>query len=270
MFGQLYKNASAIPRDGDFVNSQGLLICGKCRQARETFIKYPPGSGNYIKKPITCQCDIEDEEEYQRNRKLESFQERVAELRRQGITDEAYALQRFETDDNRNQSVTKQCRRYVECWEQMKENCYGITFTGAVGGGKSFYACCIANALIDRGMKVLVTRLSDLVRNRLDHDNSTINWRDFELIVLDDIGVEGATQTAYSIVDDIYRANIPLIVTTNLSLSQLKGTQDMDKQRIYDRILQRACVPIKVDVSVTRLDIAKRNAAAAQAILDTV
>lgn len=269
MFGQLCKNASAVPRDGDFINHQGLLVCAKCRQAREAFIEYPASSGNYIKKPITCQCDIEDEEEYQRNKKLKSFQERVAELRKQGITDEAYAQQRFEADDNRNPSVTKKCRCYVERWEKMKENCYGITFTGAVGGGKSFYACCIANALIDRGVKVIVTRLSDLVRNRVDRDNPTINLRDFELIVLDDIGVEGATQTAYNIIDDIYRANIPLMVTTNLSLSQLKGTQDMDKQRIYDRILQRACVPIKVDVSVTRLDLAKRNAAAAQAILDT-
>ena len=269
MFGQLYKNASAIPRDGDFTSSQGLLYCGHCRQARECYLEYPIGSGQRLKKPIPCQCDIEDEEEYRHRKSMESFQERVAELRKQGITDEAYALQRFETDDNRNPNVTQQCRRYVERWDKMKSECYGVTFTGAVGGGKSFYACCIANALIDRGVKVIVTRLSDLVRNRVDRDNPTIILRDFELIVLDDIGVEGATQTAYNIIDDIYRANIPLIVTTNLSLSQLKGTQDIDKQRIYDRILQRACLPIKVDVSVTRLDIAKRNALAAQAILDT-
>lgn len=149
----------------------------------------------------------------------------------------------------------------------MQENCFGITFTGAVGGGKSFYACCIANALIDWGVKVLVTRLSDLVRNRIQN-NDFVNLSDFELIVLDDVGIEGATQTAYNIVDDIYRANIPLIVTTNLSLSQLKESTSIEKQRIYDRILQRASYPIKVDVTISRLDIARKNAKNTQDILN--
>lgn len=265
---QLYKNAPAKPREGDFKNNQGLLFCGKCRQARECFIEYPKGSGKNIIKTIPCQCDIEDEEEYRRRKSLEAFQERVTELRRQGVTDEAYTLQRFENDDGRNLEVTEKCMRYVQKWNTMQERRYGITFTGAVGGGKSFYACCIANALIDRGVKVLVTRLSDLVRNRVQDKSAVIDLHDFELIVLDDIGVEGATQTAYNIIDDIYRANIPLIVTTNLSLSQLKESNPIEKQRIYDRILQRACYPIKVDVTVSRLDTARKNAREAQDILD--
>lgn len=267
LFKDLISNSPAQPREGDYISSNGLLFCGQCRQARECYLEYPSGSGKNIKKPIPCQCEIEDEERYQQRRKLEAFQERVAELRRQGVTDEAYTLQRFETDDNRNPEVTAECRRYVENWKTMKEECYGITFTGAVGGGKSFYACCIANALIDRGVSVLVTRLSDLVRNRVQDNTPDIRLRDFDLIVLDDIGVEGATQTAYNIVDDIYRAHIPLIVTTNLSLTQLKESNSVDKQRIFDRILQRACYPIKVNVAVSRLDIAKRNMKAAQAIL---
>lgn len=267
MFEQLYKNAAAQPREGDYVNSDGLLYCGRCRQAKECYIE--AGSGQRIKKPVPCQCDIEEEEKYRRCKQQQDFQDRVLELRRQGITDEAYALQRFENDDHRNPNVTEQCLKFVNKWEQMKENCFGLTFTGAVGGGKSFYACCIANHLIDKGVSVLVTRLSDLVKNRVQDRVPAINLRDFELIVLDDIGVEGATQTAYNIIDDIYRANIPLIVTTNLSLSQMKESQTVDKQRIFDRILQRACIPIKVDVTVSRLDIARKNAREANRILNS-
>ena len=139
---------------------------------------------------------------------------------------------------------------------------------GGVGGGKSFYACCIANALIDKGVKVLVTRLSDLVRYRIQQTPNPINLGDFELIVLDDIGVESATQTAYSIVDDIYRARIPLIVTTNLSLAQLKDKQqEITRQRIYDRIIERAVIDVFVDVRRSRLDIAREKSRHAHEVL---
>ena len=268
MFEHLYKNAAAQPREGDYVFHKGLLYCGQCNQARECLIEYPAGSGTLIKKPILCQCEIQTEDKHLKRKMNEESDARVNHLRRQGVTDEAYSLQRFETDDHRNPRITRLCMRYVEKWEQMKEKSFGITFTGAVGGGKSFYACCIANALIDKGVSVLVTRLSDLVRNRIQDKTPIINLRKFELIVLDDIGVEGTTQTAYNIVDDIYRAYIPLIVTTNLSISQLEVSNPIEKKRIYDRILQRACIPIKVDVTISRLDIARKNAQDAYNILN--
>ncbi len=266
MLEQIYKNARAIPREGDYTDDQGMCLCGKCGKPRECFIEYPTGSRKGIIKAIPCQCEIEKEERYLQRRSLEKLQDRVVELRKQGITDKAYTYHRFENDDGRNLDVTEKCKQYVKKWDIMRERCFGITFMGSVGGGKSFYACCIANALIDRGVKVLVTRLSDLVRNRVQN-NDFVDLSDFDLIVLDDIGVEGATQTAYNIVDDIYRANIPLIVTTNLSLSQLKESTSIEKHRIYDRIIQRACIPVKVDVKISRLDIARQNAQDAYNIL---
>lgn len=70
---------------------------------------------------------------------------------------------------------------------------------------------------------MLVSRLSDLVKNRINKDSQEINLKIFDLIVVDDIGTENSTQTAYNIIDDIYRYNIPLIVTTNLAPSELKN-----------------------------------------------
>lgn len=268
MLEQIYKNARAIPREGDYTDDQDMCLCGKCGKPRECFIEHPAGIRKGIIKAVPCQCEIEEEERYQQRRSLEKFQDRVVELRRHGITDKAYTYQRFENDDGRNYVVTKKCKQYVSKWQTMKKHCYGITFTGAVGGGKSFFACCIANALIDQGVRVLVTRLSDLVRNRVQDKYAVVDFHDFDLIVLDDIGVEGATQTAYNIIDDIYRANIPLIVTTNMSLDQLKESTTIEKQRIYDRILQRASYPIKVDVTISRLEIARKNAKDIQDILN--
>ena len=267
MFEKLYRDMHAVPREGDYQGVDDLLYCGKCQTQRECYIMLQ--DGRKICKPIPCQCEREEERKYQERRDRKAFQDRVNELRKQGVTDEAYTRQTFLTDDNRNPQVTDKCSRYVDRWDEMKQKCYGMVLFGGVGGGKSFYACCIANALIDKGVKVLVTRLSDLVRYRIQQTPNPINLGDFELIVLDDIGVESATQTAYSIVDDIYRARIPLIVTTNLSLAHLKDKQqEIARQRIYDRIIERAVIDVFVDVRRSRLDIAREKSRHAHEVLN--
>ena len=132
-----------------------------------------------------------------------------------------------------------------------------MLFYGGTGGGKSFYACCIAKALLKSGVRVLVSRLSDLVKNQVNNDAPIVNLDSFDLVILDDLGVEKATQTAYNIVDDIYRKEIPLIVTTNLSPAELKNPDSLEKERIYSRVLEMCCITKKTDVKISRLEIAR-------------
>ena len=47
----------------------------------------------------------------------------------------------------------------------------------------------------------------------------------------------------YNIIDSRYRSRKPLIVTTNLTLTELKNPQDTAHARIYDRLLE-LCTPI--------------------------
>ena len=47
----------------------------------------------------------------------------------------------------------------------------------------------------------------------------------------------------YNIIDSRYRSHKPLIVTTNLTLTELKNPQDTTHARIYDRLLE-LCTPI--------------------------
>ena len=47
----------------------------------------------------------------------------------------------------------------------------------------------------------------------------------------------------YNIVDSRYRSRKPLIVTTNLTLDEIRHPQDTSHARIYDRLLEM-CVPI--------------------------
>lgn len=54
---------------------------------------------------------------------------------------------------------------------------------------------------------------------------------------------EYAQEQVFSLIDGRYLSGRPLIVTTNLSLQELKEPTDMTEQRIFDRILER-CVPV--------------------------
>ena len=69
----------------------------------------------------------------------------------------------------------------------------------------------------------------------------------YPLLVIDDFGMERGTEYAleqiYNIIDSRYRSRKPLIVTTNLTLTELKNPQDTTHARIYDRLLE-LCTPI--------------------------
>ena len=47
----------------------------------------------------------------------------------------------------------------------------------------------------------------------------------------------------FFVIDSRYRSRRPMIITTNLKLSELKNPPDLAHARIYDRILER-CAPI--------------------------
>lgn len=69
----------------------------------------------------------------------------------------------------------------------------------------------------------------------------------YPLLILDDFGMERQTEYAleqvFNVVDARYHSGQPLIVTTNLSLSELQNPQSREHTRIYDRILEM-CSPV--------------------------
>ena len=65
-----------------------------------------------------------------------------------------------------------------------------------------------------------------------------------------DLGAERKSEfmkeMVYNIIDSRYRSGLPMIITTNLSMDEMKNPGNMEYERIYDRILER-CFPIKVE-----------------------
>ena len=72
---------------------------------------------------------------------------------------------------------------------------------------------------------------------------------EFDLLVIDDLGIERNTEyvneLVYNIIDARYRSGKPMIITTNLKYSDLHNAEDTSKARIYSRIIEM-CLPVLV------------------------
>lgn len=238
--------------DGDFHDEEGYIVCGKCKTRKQREIMFFNNEPRRV--PVACECrqkEIEAEEEHRRK---EEFRQRMEALRRDGITDPAYWNFTFTNDDYRNKAVSDVCRKYVDKWEEMKADNIGILFYGSVGTGKSFLACCIANALLEKCVSVSVTNFPRIL-NRLqgfgeEKQGFIDKLQRYNLLVIDDLGVERDTsysvEQVFNVVDTRSRSGLPLIVTTNLSMEDLKNPPSLAHSRIYDRVLEMCPIRLKL------------------------
>lgn len=247
-FDSLVEQSEKLAQDGDYIGDDGLLRCGKCNQKKQCEVKINYPSGAVIRRPyIMCACE---REKYQRSQK----EEEVKELKRVSLMDEALKEVTFEAVEinQRNERVFGIGRQYVEMFDVMYKNNQGLLLYGPPGTGKTWLAACIANALLDRGTRVIMTsfvKLLSVSNLRKEDDEETIRRiTGAPLLIVDDLGAERETDYAlervYNIIDSRYRAKKPMILTTNLSMDEIKRTDSIRHQRIYDRIIQY-CYPVE-------------------------
>ena len=244
----------------DFVNEDGLLVCGVCGEPRQCFIPVPDAESNdlrqcrEVKAVRQCKCERDREEAERRQHQAQQDMIALERLRSASLMDERFSKSTFEQFETNkyNERNLKICRRYVDKFDLMLEKNQGLLFWGGVGTGKTFAAACIANALLSRMVPVVMTsfvRLIDLIQRGNESDVAIINRINrAKLVVFDDLGAERSTEYAlekvYSIVDERYRKKLPSIFTTNLSLADMEADSDVRYARIYDRILE-SCYPMQ-------------------------
>ncbi len=251
---ELNSRAALIRNDGDYLKDD-FLHCGVCNEPKQAVKIIPFANNKKLIVNLQCRCEREKEEKYRLELAEQERQRRIQYLIRHGLTYPKYRECKFSADDQRNPDITKLCCNYVRHFQEMQDINNGILFYGDSSKGKTFYACCIANALIQREVPVLVSTLSNLVQNRvkaMKGEAYEISLNEFKCIVLDDLGTENITQTAFNIIDEIYLSKKPLIITSNLGPSQLKFS-DMERKRIYERILEMCGTKILVKNNKSRL-----------------
>ena len=167
-------------------------------------------------------------------------------------------------------------KRYVEQWKKVKAENLGLLLWGDVGTGKSFVAACIANALLDQGILVLMTNFSKIL-NQMGAMYSEERYRyiasfsNYSLLILDDLGIERSTEYAleqvYAVIDERYKSGLPVIITTNLKIAEIRNPQDVAYARIYSRILEM-CTPVRISGEDRRKSIGKEKQQVVKEVLD--
>ena len=212
--------------------SDNLIHCAKCKTPRQHHVVV---LGKEMVVPIRCRCQQEVQDKEEAERKHREFLDQVSRLKANGLQDKSLREYTFANDKGYNPEMQK-AHDYVVHWSEMKAKSIGLLLWGDVGTGKSFFAGCIANALLEQGVPVLMTNFSRIL-NALS-------------------GLYSEEKNQYIDSLNQYRSKLPLIVTTNMTLEELKNPQDLTRSRIYDRVLER-CVPLRIN----NQNIRQRNAA---------
>lgn len=258
------RSASRPLAEDEYIDkTSGLVYCKKCHTPRQTSVEL---GGTLFHPYCICQCQSEARElELAKEKQLQE-QQRIARLKANGLQDASLRQFTFANDTGINPEMQK-AHSYVEHWPEMKATATGLLLWGNVGTGKSFFAGCIANALLDQGVPVLMTNFSRIL-NALtgmfsdDRNKYIDSLNHYSLLIIDDLGMERSTEYAleqvFNVIDARLRSNLPLIVTTNLTLDELKHPADLAHERIYSRVLER-CIPLKINNQNIRQMKAQEN-----------
>ena len=258
------------PREGEYLGEDGLLYCEKCRtpiQCRKEFF------GKLRTLPCVCKCR---QEEMERQKEEAAALERmmyIQRLKSTGIQERHLLDWRFDVAEDND--TIRWAKNYVANWKKVREENLGLLLWGDVGTGKSFAAACIANALLEQATPVLMTNFSKIL-NQMgtmyteERYQYIASFSHYPLLIIDDLGIERSTEYAkeqvYAVIDERYKANLPLIITTNLTISEIRNPENVADARIYSRVLEM-CTPIQVGGADRRQSASREKQAVVKSVL---
>lgn len=242
------------------LNEDGLQCCDKCGEPIQCRVELFG-----VIRTVYCMCRCDREKEQIRKEELRRMRcnDRISRLKIKGFEKAEMQGWTFQNDDGKQPKVIDAAKKYCEKFADFKDEGKGLIFYGGVGTGKTYTAACIANELISKGIPVLMTNFSRIINRIQEGFNGRQEYIDslneFDLLIIDDLAAERNTEymneIVYSVIDARYRAALPLIVTTNISMQEMMNVTEISRQRIYSRILE-ICHPI----AVTGVDRRKQSA----------
>jgi DNA replication protein DnaC len=132
-------------------------------------------------------------------------------------------------------------RAYVRAIEYAKQPHGWLVLMGNCGCGKTHLAAAIANRLLQNDFQVLFAVVPDLLdhlrstfgpSSEVEYDKRFEDVRDAQVLILDDLGTENATDWAreklFQIINHRYNYAMPTVITSN-----------KDPKRVDPRILSR-------------------------------
>ena len=250
---------------GDY-RENGLLHCAVCGEPKQARKQLPDCKGGFVERlvPISCACVRAKDEAARQKDRRDQFMSSMEQMWAADQLQIPNCLRKtFNVDD-----------RHAAQWPKMKREDIGVLLFGAVGAGKSFYACAIANAVLAQLDSAVITsfpRILNLLQSTQDKQALLDRMQRYSLLVLDDLGAERDTAYAaeqiFNVVDARVQTGLPLIVTTNLSVAEMQQADSMQLKRIYDRVLELCPVRIKLEGESRRAQNAQQRLAVANDLL---
>lgn len=234
--------------NGDYIGDDGIVVCGKCGRPKGyagTPFKDAFGHDYIVLIPDRCKCQKEKILAEEKIKAESEKKEMREEKRNKGLQSDAYRQMRLGNTDisKGNAQQIKIAIQYIKGLKDGRTN-KGLIFTGSCGTGKTHVAACIANELIDSGKTVYMDTAGGMVKSATDFKTDKAFMEvlaSADLVVVDDFGTERSTANAnekiFQIIDERVRSKKPMIITTNLSEAELKSPADVQKQRLYSRVL---------------------------------
>ena len=240
----------------DEVLKNGEICCKRCggvRQRRLTLW----GTEQIVECLCDCEAEQRDREEAEAKRRARMIE--IRQLRANGLQDASLARCTF-ANDRGYQPESAKLRAYVEQFPAMRKRGAGLLLWGDVGTVGQVHGG-------DQGVPVLMTgtaKLLNAVAGVWPSERNAFleSLNAYALLILDDLGMERSSEFSmeqmFSVVDGRYRTGKPLIVTTNLTLQELKNPPDLAHARIYDRLLEM-CTPLRINGQSIRQLRAQEN-----------
>ena len=266
-------SADQTLREDEYLDPKtGRILCKNCHTDRRHRIMVDDIP---YEVRILCACERARRQEEEDRRRRQEFQDQVDRNRSVGLPERHLRTYTFANDRGYNPEMAK-AKAYVEHWDEMRQRGAGLLLWGDVGTGKTYMAGCIANALIDRGERVLMTNFARILNTLTglyqgDRNEFIDSLNRYQLLIIDDLGMERdsdfAREQVFSVIDSRYRSHLPMIVTTNLTMEELRNPGNLMQARIFDRVLER-CVPLCISRRNLRKEQAAENLEIVRSILE--
>ena len=229
------KTMSFIVGDREFVLSGEPVRCD-CMKAKI-----------YWKKVDDRRVAIEYKREYNRKMMLRKRYYLNSKMNKRLME---YNFENYMTN-NDNRMAYEKSKRYAEGFVKG-DNKGSLFITGGVGTGKTHLAASIANYLIENEIPVifgtLITLLNDIKDTyKIDGDcESDVieKYSKIPMLIIDDLGKERPSEWTleklFTIVNNRYENNLPIIITTNYNKEKLrKRLLCNNNEEIVDSIISR-------------------------------
>jgi DNA replication protein DnaC len=196
-----------------------------------------------MKVNCICLCDKEKIEKAHKEMQMLAKKSDAPIMRAECFKSKAMHDMIFRNDDNSNSEAGTMARSFVR---SFNNNSKWLFIYGTYGTGKSFYAACIANALIDKGYTVRMGTGADYEAEIFAAQDKAAAYQkllDYDLLILDDFASERKSdymfEVLYNIINDRYNAKKPIVFTSNMTTEETGNPTDPRIRRIMSRIWER-------------------------------